>query len=76
MNETLIGSQVCEKCKFANKVNPQQLQCRRNPPQLMSAPMSQPSGGKGIQFAYQTAFPLVGPDWWCGSFVPKLAIQN
>lgn len=61
----------CEDCKFfieTNKENETQFGvCRRNPPQILPIPRAEKAGD------YQSAYPTVRGDFWCGEFLVNIA---
>jgi hypothetical protein len=64
------GMRRCSNCKFARLAagTGGSFECRRNPPQLVAV----------SERAAQTAFPLVGPDLWCGhhAFAPLRRLEE
>lgn len=66
----IIRPECCAKCKFSVPVSGQpQPECRRMPPTVTAF-----QNARGIM--NYTSFPRVMPDYWCGEWKPKIAIQQ
>jgi len=70
MNQ-IIRLDTCSTCPLRHQVGAE-LQCRAEPPNATALLVPGPMGQVQVQVI--AAFPVVQPDWWCGSH-PSIAAK-
>lgn len=63
---------ICAYCRFFKPFESGLGACRRHSPRLIDLSAVDPGHPElGRQFEYQSAWPLMSRDEWCGDFEPK-----
>lgn len=64
METTATKTETCEKCLHWNKVETDQGECRRQPPQAIIFKVNE-------EVKYETRFPTTQSSDWCGEFAAR-----
>lgn len=68
---------ACGSCKFGMCPDTKgPLFCHRYPPQVFMIGQGRHPISGLPQFQFDSFWPTLAADQWCGEFVPKLALQN
>lgn len=61
-----IRQNTCGNCRFRHLDEHRQVFCRRNPPNNAIVVVKGPDGQ--VAQTWQSSYPLVLADWWCGEW--------
>lgn len=63
----MMQNRSCAICHAANRISPEAVECRKNPPQMLALPTPHPLTGQ-MAISVQGVFPQMANEAWCAQF--------